>query len=174
MSPPRNYTLSAHETLHVASSVCEGDVVMRSVYDYPHLRSWRLPCGVREVADVEALVCFRSGPTCPCIVHIASWRLLCRSAHVCSCHHQMMLAHHVHVCPVWWMARLPVVLATASSTSGVGCRYGELLRLHAVYDFCFRKCLPILFPHHLLSMLRCHCCHQHVLGCDCVDDDAVA
>ena len=31
MSPPRNYTLSAHETLHVASSVCEGDVVMRSV-----------------------------------------------------------------------------------------------------------------------------------------------
>ena len=31
MSPLLNYTLSAHETLHVASSVCEGDVVMRSV-----------------------------------------------------------------------------------------------------------------------------------------------
>jgi hypothetical protein len=31
MSPLLNYTLSAHENLHVASSVCEGDVVMRSV-----------------------------------------------------------------------------------------------------------------------------------------------
>ena len=31
MPPLLNYTLSAHETLHVASSVCEGDVVMSSV-----------------------------------------------------------------------------------------------------------------------------------------------
>ena len=40
VSPLLNYTLSAHETLHVASSVCEGDVVMRSVYETAEKRRY--------------------------------------------------------------------------------------------------------------------------------------